>query len=365
MSKNRYHGQPQLSLPVSNWPAVDQRLWASVLTPASSPFRQASIASKWSPRRRHICEQAYGQWLAWLLSENHLDAEWPPEDRVTHERITRFVEQLIKRVSPVSAAMMVGALGRVLAVLSPETDWAWMRRLFQDLKGWAEPSRDKRTAMVSAKALLDLGMRLMDTAEDDDPDPYLAATQYRDGLLVALLITRPVRMRNISSIELGVNLVRDGDTYWLHFDPGMTKNGLEISMPIPDALTERLDCYLTKHRPILLARCEKDTTMTMSLWVSRWGTAMIEHAIRDQIKKRTRDAFGHAIWPHLFRDCAATSMAVDDPENVRLAAGLLGHNTFATTERYYILAQMLQAGRRYQEVVLNMRKDISDPNEKE
>ncbi len=279
---------------------------------------------------------------------------------MTPERITRFVEQLIKRVSPVSVAMMVGALGRVLAVLSPETDWAWMRRLFQDLKAWAEPSREKLIAMVSAKALLDLGMRLMDTAEDDDPDPYFAATQYRDGLLIALLITRPVRMRNLSNIELGRNLVRDGDTYWLRFEPLMTKTGVEIDLPIPDALIGRLEHYLTKHRPVLLAKRKTGTPLTMAVWVSRWGTAMIEHAIRDQIKKRTKDAFGHAIWPHLFRACAATSMAVESPENVRLAAGLLGHNTFATTERYYILAQMLQSGRHYQETVMNLRKNTTD-----
>lgn len=350
----------KLCLPVINWPVMDQRLWASVLIPASSPFRPASVASTWSPRRRRICEQGYGQWLAWLQSESRLAFDSPPEDRVTPERITRFVEQLIKRVSPVSAAMMVGALGRVLAVLSPETDWAWMRRLYQDLKAWAEPSRDKRTAVVSAKALLDLGTRLMDTAEEGNPDPYFAATQYRDGMLIALLITRPVRMRNISSIVLGVNLVSDGTGCWLRFPPAETKTGVEIDMPIPDALVGHLEHYLTKHRPVLLARREKDTLMTMSLWVSRWGTAMAENAIRTQIEKRTKAAFGHSVWPHLFRDCAATSMAVESPENVRLAAGLLGHNTFATTERYYILAQMLQSGRHYQETVLNLRKTTTD-----
>ncbi|OAN49407.1 hypothetical protein A6A04_19465 [Paramagnetospirillum marisnigri] len=350
----------KLCLPVINWPVHDLRLWASVLTPASSPFRAASVASTWSPRRRRICEQAYGQWLAWLQFENRLAPDAPPEDRVTPERITRFVEQLIKRVSPVSVAMMVGALVRMMAVLRPETDWAWMRRLYQDLKAWAEPSRDKRAAVVSAKALLDLGLRLMDTAEDGDPDPYFAATQYRDGMLISLLITRPVRMRNISSIVLGVNLVSDGTGCWLRFPQEETKTGVEIDMPIPDALIGRLEHYLIKHRPVLLARREKGTHMPMSLWVSRWGTAMAENAIRTQIKKRTMAAFGHAVWPHLFRDCAATSMAVESPENVRLAAGLLGHNTFATTERYYILAQMLQAGRHYQETVLNLRSNTTD-----
>jgi site-specific recombinase XerD len=232
-----------------------------------------------------------------------------------------------------------------------------MRRLYTDIKGWAKPVRDKRVAVVPAKNLFDLGVHLMDTAEEGDPDPYFAATQYRDGLLIALLIARPVRMRNLSSIELGTNLVRDGDGYWLRFDPGMTKTGVDIDLPVPPALVAFLNVYLTRHRPVLLARRKAGMPKTMALWVSRWGTAMIEHAIRDQIKKRTKHAFGKAVWPHLFRDCAATSMAVEDPENVRLAAGLLGHSTFATTEKHYIMAQTLQAGRQYQQVILNLRND--------
>ncbi len=54
---NHMNPPNRLSLPVTNWPTLDQRLWASVLPPASSPFRPASVASTWSPRRRRICEQ--------------------------------------------------------------------------------------------------------------------------------------------------------------------------------------------------------------------------------------------------------------------------------------------------------------------
>jgi site-specific recombinase XerD len=350
----------RLCLPVLQWPAGDQRLWAALQQAPSSPFVPASVAAMWSPRRRRIVEQGYGQWLAWLAANGLLDADVLPEDRVTSERMTRFVTQLVERVAPVSAAMMVGALVRMLAVLSPETDWAWMRRLYQDLKGWAEPARDKRAAVVPAKDLFDLGINLMDTTEAKDRDPYFAATQYRDGLLIAMLIARPLRMCNISSIQLGRHLVRDGDGYWLRFPAKETKTRVEIDVPVPGALTERLETYLTTHRIVLVDRREKGTPKTQALWVSRWGTAMIEHAVRDQIKKRTLGAFRHAVWPHLFRDCAATSLAVEDPENARLAAGLLGHNTFATTEKHYILAQTLQAGRQYQQVVQILRDATAD-----
>ncbi|OAN45464.1 hypothetical protein A6A04_20875 [Paramagnetospirillum marisnigri] len=328
-------------------------------------FGSTSPAASWSPRRRRIVEQAYGQWLAWLHNNDLLDEDSPPEARVTPERMTAFINQLAARISQVSVTMMTGALGRILAVLSPDIDWAWMRRLYQDLKGWAEPSRDKRVAMVPAKDLFDLGLHLMDTAEDGDPAPYFAAPLYRDGLLIALLITRPVRMRNISNIELGRQLVRDEAGYWLRFPPDETKTGIEIDVPLPHALIPYLKTYLTKHRPVLLGRRKAGTPVTMALWVSRWGTAMIQHAIRDQIKKRTKDAFGKAVWPHLFRDSAATSMAVEDPENVRLAAGLLGHTTFATTEEHYILAHMLEAGRRFQRVVLGLRGTCNEEGDED
>jgi site-specific recombinase XerD len=298
-----------------------------------------------------------------LLANNKLDHDSQIEDRVTPDRVTAFTTQLIARVSPVSASMMIGALGRMFAVLSPETDWAWMRRLYQDLKAWAKPSRDKRQSVVPAKDLYDLGIMLMDTAEVEGRDPYLAATQYRDGLLIAFLSARPVRMRNLTSIILGEHLVQDGDVYWLRFTADETKNGTEIDVPIPADLCQRIDVYLTQHRPVLLSRRKDGTPKTLALWVSRWGEAMTEHAIRDQIKLRTKAAFGHVVWPHLFRDCAATSMAIQSPENVQMAAGLLGHNTFATTEKYYVMAQTLEAGQQYQQTILDLREATENNEE--
>jgi integrase/recombinase XerD len=74
---------------------------------------------------------------------------------------------------------------------------------------------------------------------------------------------------------------------------------------------------------------------------------MTEMAIYDRIRAHTQKAFGRAINPHLFRDAAATTLAIADPEHVRVAAPLLGHRTFMTTERYYQQAQAFDAHRAY------------------
>src|SRR5262249_17479870 len=93
-----------------------------------------------------------------------------------------------------------------------------------------------------------------------------------------------------------------------------------------------------------------------ALWLSEHGSAMTEIAIYFRIREVTRAHFGHAIHPHLFRDSAATSIAIDDPEHVWMIKNVLGHSSLATSERHYIQAQMLQASRRYQQTVLARRR---------
>ena len=60
--------------------------------------------------------------------------------------------------------------------------------------------------------------------------------------------------------------------------------------------------------------------------------------------------------PHLFRDCAATTIAIEDPPHVRIASQLLGHRTFSTTEKYYNQARGLEASRIMQNHVLSLRR---------
>ena len=78
---------------------------------------------------------------------------------------------------------------------------------------------------------------------------------------------------------------------------------------------------------------------------------MTAGAIYQQIVERTRTAFGTPVNPHLFRHSAATSLALASPEDVRAGALMLGHASYATTERHYNLARAFDAARRYHEVM--------------
>jgi site-specific recombinase XerD len=74
------------------------------------------------------------------------------------------------------------------------------------------------------------------------------------------------------------------------------------------------------------------------------------------VKARTRAAFGRAVNPHLFRDAAATSVAIEDPAHVRIAAQVLGHGAFATTERHYNLARGQEAADSWHQILGRLRR---------
>ena len=93
-----------------------------------------------------------------------------------------------------------------------------------------------------------------------------------------------------------------------------------------------------------------------ALWLSAHGSPITEMALYDRIRQLTAAAFGAAVNPHLFRDAAATSLAIQDPAQVRIAAQILGHASFATTERYYNLARSLDAGQAWQATLDQLRQ---------
>ena len=86
---------------------------------------------------------------------------------------------------------------------------------------------------------------------------------------------------------------------------------------------------------------------------------MTGEAIYDQICKHTCEAFGFSISPHLFRDCAVTTIATRDPKHAGIASDLLGHADLRTTERYYNQASQIEAGRTHQSALMTMRRQLA------
>lgn len=63
-----------------------------------------------------------------------------------------------------------------------------------------------------------------------------------------------------------------------------------------------------------------------------------------------------------FRIAAATLWSIRDPANVRGVKDLLGHSSFATTEKHYIMSQSRLAGRALARAIGNVERDQRVPN---
>ena len=85
------------------------------------------------------------------------------------------------------------------------------------------------------------------------------------------------------------------------------------------------------------------------------GRAMTDKMIRRRTIRWTRGALGVAVSPHRFRNAVANFILASDPENVRMAKDLLGHASFAMTEKHYIdPAQSRLAGRALHNILSKM-----------
>src|SRR5271166_5711657 len=93
-----------------------------------------------------------------------------------------------------------------------------------------EPARPKRHRLVHIERLLDLGLGLMAKAEGESTELRRFKT-YRDGLLIATLAARQLRLGNLTGLTLGRTLVQQGDGWWIQIPAAETKTKDPIELP--------------------------------------------------------------------------------------------------------------------------------------
>ena len=267
---------------------------------------------------------------------------------------------LAERVAPVTVHGHVRDLVEYFRVAWPDRDRAALHRAERSLHFRAVPTKEKRTRLQPSGDLIALGRALMtESLSMYGCDPRLPLTQYRDGLAIALLALRPLRIRAFGSLEIGVHFVQVGASWQIIIPPELSKTHRHWEAAFPPELLPALEHYLTKVRPRLIqlqGRWYQDPGR--ALWISNDGSALKPKALAEAITKRTAKAFGRALSPHFFRDCAATTLAEDSPINVRLATPMLGHAHPKMTEKHYNQASQLEAGRKSIDALAKLRRSL-------
>ena len=211
------------SLKPDEWPRADRRAWATVLA-RSDRFDPASRPSRWSTATRHSVETCYGKWLSWLRWKRILRPRLDPLARVTPERVGDYIRDLRLRNAPLTVWLSVARLHAALVAMDPAEDFAWLRALQRKLHRDAVPIRRIDLRLRPSSDLLRYGIRLMEGAEAPGGKPSIRRSgQYRDGLIIGLLAARPLRLRNLTEIHIGRNLLRVGAGYQLVFEANETK----------------------------------------------------------------------------------------------------------------------------------------------
>jgi integrase/recombinase XerD len=359
----RFHGRgrsPERACRrLEEWPALDRLLWGDAHR-AGDILDPGGSRAKYRPSSNRKSERGYGRWLTFFDRYSGLN-DGPPGDRITPDAVEAYVSEL--RQFGNATHTILGRLQELhdaALVMNPEQHWTWIRRIASRVRAHHAPARDKRCKLVGTDDLLQLGFQLMAKAAAR-PDHRRSPLIFRDGLLTAFVALRPLRRKNLTGLTLELHVVRIAMEWHIVISDNETKTSAPLEYPWPEALVAALERYLSKYRPVLCAlRGRWYRPAGNALWISSHGSPMTAQAIYEQITKRTKAAFGKAVNPHLFRDIAATTLAHADPKRVRVAAQLLGHRNFGTTERFYLQADTVQATRRFQQEILRRRRGTGE-----
>ena len=340
------------SLKFENWPEADRSMWTG-LTAAGSPLDGAGAGAHWAAETRRAAAREYGHWLSFALTTAPDAARSDPLSRVTPGRVRLYCRSM-EDVSARTRATRIARLHTIMRGADPAKNLRWlaeMRRALERAARRAGPARSKQGRLLPSGKLYDAGLALAQRARlVCDGRPGARARDVRDGLLIALLAARPLRIKNFAGLRLGRHVHATSSGYLIDIPGSECKTANPIEVPVPEDLCPWLDDYLATYRPLLLAGRQSD-----SLWVHNTGGSYTPGHLSQRIRKLTKGLVGVPISPHLFRDCAATTIAIDDPEHVLTIAPLLGHTTLKTSEKHYNHARSLDASRRFQAVMREVR----------
>jgi integrase len=300
----------------------------------------------------------YKYWMGWrrflgFASLSEPDAlDVTPQERLTKERVRRFVQHLSETNTPHSVAIQMDSLYGAARTMMPKTNWIWLRDMKTRLYA-AAPRGNSVGPVITSVQLTDLGIELMEESNVNAHKPVSMADaiRYRDGLMIALLGHVPLRHKNFAAIEIDRDLIREeGGNWYIVIPPDETKTKTYIEFEIPEELREYLSTYLKYVRPRMLRRpgCK-------ALWVSPKGGPLSYSAVGPVLTRNSTERLGIRVTPHDARDAAATTWAIAAPGQIGIARDLLAHADLRTTIKHYNRAKGIEASRKHNQVIARLR----------
>jgi integrase len=334
-------------LPYAEWPKTDKALWKQTFEPNMDPFEDGGPGAHLSERTVQQLQYVYGKFLYFISVQHDGLLKRAPARRLNAKIIAEYVKWQPETCGGVTLSLYLFHLWLALRHLCPRDDWQWLSAISARIKAQAKPKPEKHH-LVTSEILYKLGIRLMDTALlcGKAATTWRVQTGFRDGLIIALLASIPLRRRTLSTLRIGKQLIKSRERWFLDIPAEDVKSKRPLEYTIAPDLSRRIDVYVNQIRPHAAGAITHDY-----LWASSRGRPMNGHVIHNAVRRRTHKALGIPINLHRFRHAAATFWSIRDPANVRGAKDLLGHTSFEPTEKHYIKAQSRVAGRTLARVI--------------
>ena len=351
----------RLCIPLVDWSPQDQEAVRRARTPGLRRSGGGRAVS-WRPTTLALMIEAVGHYLGFLsIAGVSLKAAALPA-LVREDKVLAWITAMQARhLTANTVRFRVTGLLHGCQVMYPFENWTWLKRVVRDLPdGRLQSRRRKLPQLRHSRELLRLGLDLiLDAEERHFLRSHLRQVQRRDGLMIAFLVLRPLRIKNFSSLQLGRHLVRRGEGRWrLRITSDETKNRETVDDLLPDELGRMLDHYLAHDRPVLLGRRVSDPSSESHLWISEDGVPCTPTGIRVRINEHTLKAFGVSVSPHRFRDAGVTTIAMELPEHIDMGLALLSNRSRETMQVHYNMADTNQAGLRLIEAVEGLMKEL-------
>ena len=355
-----------LGMPLAAWPAADRAAWEKAFRPVSGSRFRGSGATRLRQPTIDTLVGGYARWLAWLRDREPATLADPAESRATQERVIAYLEEISQTIARRTLFAYGGRLKRALTLICPDVAWSWFDPLLQELHDASRAAATPRRGYVPSHQLYEHGLELMDEAEGSPGmEARAQAELFRDGLMLAFLAMRPLRLKNMTQLALGTELVPAPDGYDVTIRPERSKTWRTLEFPVPAALVPAMRRYLDHYRPVLAAGAmspvRDEEAPAPPVWLSRSGVQFPADTFATMIIRRTQARFGVRLTPHEFRHCAASSIAEFNPEDFHIIRVILGHSGAAMAEKYYIRAKGTEAMRSYQKLVSRKRKERDQP----
>jgi integrase len=206
---------------------------------------------------------------------------------------------------------------------------------------------------ANATALVCLPERLMKEARSNKLSARRAALQAQTAVAIEILLMAPIRIENLTELDLDRHLVRPGrsrDVVHIVFAGDEVKNSAELHFPLPKESAALIERYVSDHRPLLADPANR------KLFPGKAKPAKSIGMLRRQISKTIFRYTGLRMHPHLFRHAGAKVFLDRNPGAYEVVRRVLAHASINTTTEFYTGSETAAAVSHFDEVILDLRR---------